>query len=721
MFNRTYTDLKPNRSSNISNDPDPAQNSILSTTSTILKEKESPLVYCSLMLDGKPFLDKSSFSLELNQLTNDHDSFNIIVSDDALDSFEGYVMENSKNILGKDVTIYFHRFGIIQQSFTGLITNVKNKKENGYGKLYITGNAPTILLENGKACQSFENKTLEDIVKEATKEHEDITMLVENLNTQYTLPYTVQYKESDYQFIKRLASRYGEYFYYSGHQVIFGNKIQPTVKLEENIDLIEVEFEIGIKPQDFGFAVYDANKGIKTEAKSSSIRSQYKENHLQTTAINASKNVYKKEQQMLFNHSGISVATEKELTEAVKKEKESRENLVSVRGKSKDPGVRIGGQVQLIDINGKAMETYRIIEIIHYHDGNIYYNEFEGIPDLYNAPYLDGEAVPIGEQQSARVVDNNDPLGAGRVRVQFPWQENKGSVSPWLRLVQPNGGSGKGFHFIPENGEEVAVAFESDNAEKPYVIGSQYNGAEKSGYATEDNNNKVIQTRSGSRVLFNDKDGSVNINDSGNNSVVFDGLGNITITALNSISIIAGQEIILSAGAKISSTSVNLEQTISENIDITAKQINTEASNGIKMDTKELALNAKEKLMMHSDKEAIVNAQSQVGIKGSKINMDNKPEDAGKNKKSENSRSNSDKSQSAIKTACGAANTALDQKAIKDLKDDAKYAIDKTLALGSLLVSIEGVRPKTTTTTQTTTQTPSETITQTTTQTQNQT
>ncbi|MFK7004835.1 phage baseplate assembly protein V, partial [Flavobacterium covae] len=29
-------------------------------------------------------------------------------------------------------------------------------------------------------------------------------------------------------------------------------------------------------------------------------------------------------------------------------------------------------------------------------------------------------------------------------------------------------GAGKGFHFIPEIGEEVLVGFESGNAEKPF-------------------------------------------------------------------------------------------------------------------------------------------------------------------------------------------------------------------------------------------------------------
>ena len=87
---------------------------------------------------------------------------------------------------------------------------------------------------------------------------------------------------------------------------------------------------------------------------------------------------------------------------------------------------------------------------------------------MYNTLYQDSNAVPLGEDQPARVIDSNYPTGGGRVRVQFSWQESKGEKTPWLRLIQPHSGSGKGFHFIPEIGEEVMVGFESQNAEKPF-------------------------------------------------------------------------------------------------------------------------------------------------------------------------------------------------------------------------------------------------------------
>jgi len=540
-----------------------------------LHDKTNPLVYCLLTLDGKEFIRKNSYTVELSQKTNDHDSFTIVVPDDALDSFKGYVMENSKNLLGKEIGITYWRFGTAQHYFRGIIGKIRNKKDEGggYGDLHITGFAPSILLESGKDCQSFEDKTLEQIVKQVTQEYpqEAKVEISSNKLNEYNkkpLPYTVQYKESDYEFIKRLAIRHGEYFYYNGEKLIFGNTVQPILKLGENVDLIDVEFEMRMQAQDFTFTGYDTQSGAKIEKNSGNAKSEFKESPFQVIATNASKKVFKKKPKMHFNHTGIQNSSEGHLEEAVRLEKEKRENLMQVKGRSKTPELKIGGRAQLSDINGKAMETYRIIEIKHVYEPGDYYNEFVGIPDLFNAaPYIDTEAVPKGEEQPARVMDNNDPTGAGRVRVQFPWQEDKNQTTPWIRLIQPHSGSGKGFHFIPEIGEEVLIGHESQNAEKPFVMGTHYNGSETSSYHTSGNDKKVIHTRSGTKIILNDAEGSVFIEDPSGNTYLMDGQGNINVNAPKNFTVNAGENIMMTAGKDVSvSAGKNISNSANDNI-----------------------------------------------------------------------------------------------------------------------------------------------------------
>ncbi|KQK24372.1 hypothetical protein AR438_17235 [Chryseobacterium aquaticum] len=602
-----------------------------------LKDKTNPLVYCLLTLDGKEFLRKNSYEVTLHQKTNDHDMFTIVVPDDALDTFKGYVMENSKNLLGKEIGITYWRFGESKHYFQGVIGKIKNKKDEGggYGDLYITGYAPSILLESGKDCQSFEDKSLEQIVKEVTEGYpqEVKVEISSNQLNQYNkkpLSYTVQYKESDYEFLQRLAKRHGEYFYYTGEKLVFGGYVQPTIKLGENMDLIDVEFEMRMHTQEFTLVSYDTHSGAKIEKDSSGARSEFKESPFQVIATSTSKNVFKKIPKMHFNHTGINDSSEDQLEEAVRLEKEKRENLMQVKGRSKTPELKIGGRAQLSDINGKAMETYRIIEIKHVYEPGNYYNEFVGIPDLFNAaPYIDTEAIPKGEEQPARVIDNNDPMGMGRIRVQFPWQEEKGQKTPWLRLIQPHSGSGKGFHFIPEIGEEVLIGFESQNAEKPFVMGTHYNGSETSSYHTSGNDKKVIHTRSGTKIILNDAEGSVFIEDPSGNTYLMDGQGNINVNAPKNISFTAGENLLINAGNNIVASAqknVNIlagediTETANDDYNLTASNIIETAEVGRSSMAKKITENmqsgayisTKEAINVESAKEVNVNSGKQV-------------------------------------------------------------------------------------------------------------
>ena len=505
-----------------------------------LKDKDNPVVMITLSLKGEGFLDRATFSLQLSQHTNAHDEFTIVVNDTAIDDFTGQVMKNSKNLLGENITIHFHHRGNIVQSFKGIIANIRNRKDEGggHGRLYISGYAPSIILENGKDCQSYENKTLPEIIAEATTEYpQEAKVNTEGMiNTKYKIPYAVQYKESDYRFISRLARRYGEFFYYNGTQLIFSNEAQNTVELFEGDDMIDVEFELMIKPQNFTYLSYDAEIAGTEQKKTQEVRVQDKVNPFQFAAIKASNKVFTKVPEMPY----VAIPEQFRgdyLKDVVRREKESREQLMQVRGKSRNPHVRIGGFVKLKDINGKPMETYRVIDIKHYQSGQDYYNEFIAIPDVYIAYYYDEEALPRAEQQIARVTDNNDPKGLGRVRVQFIWQEKYKTQTPWIRVVQPHAGADKGFYFIPEVGEEVLVDFEDQNAERPFVVGSNYNGKEYSPFHNTNNDIKAIQTRSGVKIKINDAEGSIYLEDKGGNKVFLDGSGNIKLSSLTSVSI----------------------------------------------------------------------------------------------------------------------------------------------------------------------------------------
>ena len=118
----------------------------------------------------------------------------------------------------------------------------------------------------------------------------------------------------------------------------------------------------------------------------------------------------------------------------------------------------------------------------------------------------DGREPGIIRGVSVGVVSQNqDPEGLGRVKVQFPWRENP-DESHWARLSVPMAGKDRGTWFLPEVGDEVLVACDTERIEHPYVLGSLWNGKEPPPETNSDGKNDIrkIRSRSGHEIIFDD-------------------------------------------------------------------------------------------------------------------------------------------------------------------------------------------------------------------------
>ncbi len=136
-------------------------------------------------------------------------------------------------------------------------------------------------------------------------------------------------------------------------------------------------------------------------------------------------------------------------------------------------------------------------------------------------------------------------------------------------------------YFIPEIGEEVLVGFEDNNAEKPFVFGAMYNGKEKSSYHTAGNDKKVIHSRSGTKIIMNDAEKSILIEDPSGNTWLMDGKGNISVNAPKNMTINVGENFDISVGKNMTTTvGKNMETQIGENM-------NTIIANKNNLQTKE--------------------------------------------------------------------------------------------------------------------------------------
>jgi uncharacterized protein involved in type VI secretion and phage assembly len=94
----------------------------------------------------------------------------------------------------------------------------------------------------------------------------------------------------------------------------------------------------------------------------------------------------------------------------------------------------------------------------------------------------------------------------GRVCVTIPTRDKEQNELKWARMASPSGGDKWGHYFLPETGDQVLLAFEGGNIEKPYVIGNVLKDNSKflSRSSDEDNQIKRIVTKNGSTIWFED-------------------------------------------------------------------------------------------------------------------------------------------------------------------------------------------------------------------------
>lgn len=131
----------------------------------------------------------------------------------------------------------------------------------------------------------------------------------------------------------------------------------------------------------------------------------------------------------------------------------------------------------------------------------------------------------------AEVVEN-DGDDEGRVRVKYYWFDKGATVSPWIRVSQLYAGGGYGSVFVPEVGDEVLVAFFQGDMRQPYVLGGLYNGKKKPPTAHDNGRDqKVIRTRAGHQILFDDKSKEITISTAKGAKVVLKDSGEITLEA----------------------------------------------------------------------------------------------------------------------------------------------------------------------------------------------
>lgn len=179
----------------------------------------------------------------------------------------------------------------------------------------------------------------------------------------------------------------------------------------------------------------------------------------------------------------------------------------------------------------------------------------------------DGDAPRYFGVYPAIVTDIVDSESLGRIEVKFPWLGEDGAdARAWATLCTPYADDDQGYEMLPSVDSQVIVAFEAGNLRRPYIIGACWNGREKLPQSPEQANNKrVIRTRSGSLLEFDDTDGAAKVTvsmKSGHKLVLDDSAQEVKLTHSNGCMVkmnAAGQvSITANATVEVTASAVNV-------------------------------------------------------------------------------------------------------------------------------------------------------------------
>jgi len=613
------------------------------------------MIRTSISIDGKRLSENDFSSLRLDQKVSGHHSFEIHLNQKIEVKI---LLEKTKSWIGKSVTIGFdHHLDVdiealpVQDVFTGIVTKIELSRQNREGKLVVKGYSPTIAMDDGPSTLSFSNAQLEEIVSSVMKPYDRVFPSAPKIEpkTSSAIDYSVQYKESNFDYVNRLANRYGEWFYYDGLHMQFGRRSTKDKVIDLDFDengLMSFDMNVSALPTKIKLNAYDytTSKFLTEESPDS-----FKSDDISNEAFKASKISVFTETPSLHIQTHMSESNLKEFV--TRREEISADETLIVRGESKNHRLKPAAEIKIEDTYlGEEYGNFYVTAVNHYiSQGGNYTNYFEGVPvkmDL--SPVVLQVEPPFCETQLATVVDTDDPDALGRVKVEFFWQKAKSLVSPWIRVATPYVGIDKGFYVIPEIEDQVLVAFENNNPDKPYVLTGFYNKDAKPEWFDPENRFKGFKSKGKNEWKFDDKNQKIEIkavneilmhagnkitlktNGKDSSEIFLDvGDGTINLTA-KKVNVVAADLIDLSSGNEFNVTSgTNMTMSIGQNtvlnsgknLDIQSGQ-NTSITAGNNLETAAMKIKSKANVTSEiSAKKIDIKADVLVSVKGKAIKL----------------------------------------------------------------------------------------------------
>lgn len=390
------------------------------------------------------------------------------------------------------------------------------------------------LLSRTGNCRIFANKTVPQIIKEVFGKHASFAKFADKLQSSYDpVKYCVQYRESDLNFVCRLMELVGIYFFFSHsedeHQLVLADSLSshdPKANGEELLHRLLEGTMRRDKEHVHNWAAgrsFNAGKVVLNDY-------DFKRPSASLICDSQGGGGYQNDSLEIYDYPGCY--KENGLGQSLAKVRLEAEQAADHRVLAQGDALScVPGYLATLSEHRESSQNkrYLILRAAHAFEadnyrsggtgpaGEIYSGQYEFLSaDVpFRAPPVTPKPVVHGPQTAVVVGDGEIDVDAdGCILLQFHWDRDKQN-SRRVRVAQIWSGNGWGGIVIPRVGQEAVVQFVEGDPDRPLVIGTVYNGQNKTPYGLP-SDKTIAGVKSNSSTggggynefIFDDKKGS---------------------------------------------------------------------------------------------------------------------------------------------------------------------------------------------------------------------
>ena len=450
----------------------------------------------TLLIEGKRI---AAFeSITLRQSIHDTHEFRVSFEHDSVEALVMLFSSSLAQFARKSIDITVQGDSTAPPlEFKGVITRVDlQQRDDAYwGRLTLIGHGHAESLRHVPGIATFLDKSIADVVSGSLSTYSFPKKVLPPAGPK-AIPFCVRYRESTWDFLKRIAYDFGAWFYYDGGTLLFTTQpgSSPPLRLTFGANLVSFRSGVRAKPTYHKHYDYLPLLDQRLEAESGLDLAPYGKPASSGTAN---------------PHPAQAVADMNPYRDNRKAALGSEESFME--GKSLITNVFPGQTILVKDSAlgaGGTSAPQIVTDVTHFINAvGQYHNRFQAIPADVVAMPVRNLKRPLAESQIGKVVDNKDPNGMGRVRVQLLWMTAP-EKTPFIRMTMPSFGlyndkkKTRGFVFVPAIEDQVMVGFEHSDPERPYVIGALPHGKNSAIDIGDPEKEKHISVGSGSTLTF---------------------------------------------------------------------------------------------------------------------------------------------------------------------------------------------------------------------------